>query len=81
MRKKIQLSLILALTIFNSMAVLPEKVVVLTFDDAVISQYTYVAKLLKDYGFGATFFVCEFPSKTEEEREKLHELGTNKRPL
>ncbi len=40
---------------------LPGKVVVLTFDDAVVSQYTIVAPLLKKYGFGATFFVCEFP--------------------
>jgi len=40
---------------------LPEKVVVLTFDDAVVSQYNYVAPLLKEYGFNATFFICEFP--------------------
>jgi|ERR1700722_17781268 len=38
-----------------------DKIVVLTFDDAVKSQYTIVAPLLKKYGFGATFFVCEFP--------------------
>ncbi len=35
--------------------------VVLTFDDATASQYSVVAPLLKEYGFGATFFVCEFP--------------------
>jgi peptidoglycan/xylan/chitin deacetylase (PgdA/CDA1 family) len=35
--------------------------VVLTFDDACISHYTFVAPLLKKYGFGATFYVCEFP--------------------
>src|SRR5580698_7351381 len=40
---------------------LPEKVVVLTFDDGCISHYKYVAPLLKKYGFGATFYVCEFP--------------------
>ncbi|WP_459063148.1 polysaccharide deacetylase family protein [Flavitalea flava] len=40
---------------------LSEKIVVLTFDDAVKSHYTVVAPLLKQYGFGATFFVCEFP--------------------
>ncbi len=40
---------------------LPKKVVVLTFDDAVVSQYNYVAPLLKEYGFNATFFICEFP--------------------
>jgi peptidoglycan/xylan/chitin deacetylase (PgdA/CDA1 family) len=38
----------------------PDKLVVLTFDDAVLSHATYVAPLLKKYGFGATFFVCEF---------------------
>lgn len=39
---------------------IPEKLVVLTFDDASKSHYTYVAPLLKKYGFQATFFVCEF---------------------
>ena len=39
----------------------PDKVVVLTFDDAVRSHYTTVAPLLERYGFGATFFVTEFP--------------------
>jgi peptidoglycan/xylan/chitin deacetylase (PgdA/CDA1 family) len=38
----------------------PDKLVVLTFDDAVLSHATYVGPLLKKYGFGATFFVCEF---------------------
>jgi len=33
--------------------------VVLTFDDAIRSHFTVVAPLLKKYGFGATFFVCE----------------------
>ena len=37
-----------------------DKTVVLTFDDATASQYSVVAPLLKRYGFGATFFVCEF---------------------
>lgn len=40
---------------------LPDKLVVLTFDDAPASQYSVVAPLLRQYGFGATFFVCEFP--------------------
>ena len=34
-----------------------DKIVVLTFDDAVKSHRTFVAPLLKDLGFGATFFV------------------------
>jgi len=40
---------------------IPDKLVVLTFDDAPASQYSVVAPMLKELGFGATFFVCEFP--------------------
>lgn len=40
---------------------IPKRLVVLTFDDATASQYSVVAPLLKEYGFGATFFICEFP--------------------
>lgn len=40
---------------------IPNKTVVLTFDDAPASHYSHVAPLLKEKGFGATFFVCEFP--------------------
>lgn len=40
---------------------IPEKVVVLTFDDASSTHATVVAPILKKYGFGGTFFVCEFP--------------------
>ena len=39
----------------------PDRLVVLTFDDGVRSHYTTVAPLLERYGFGATFFVTEFP--------------------
>jgi len=39
---------------------IPDKLVVLTFDDAPASQYAVVAPMLKEFGFGATFFVCEF---------------------
>lgn len=35
-----------------------EKIVALTFDDAVKTQRTFVGPLLKELGFGATFFVC-----------------------
>ena len=51
---------------------LPDKVVVLTFDDAVRSQYTFVAPLLKEYGFGATFYVCEFPVSAKEKEQYLN---------
>jgi peptidoglycan/xylan/chitin deacetylase (PgdA/CDA1 family) len=44
---------------------IPDKLVVLTFDDAVLSHYTNVAPLLKKYGFTATFFVCEFGGKPD----------------
>lgn len=37
----------------------PDKLVVLTFDDSKASHYTVVRPLLKQYGFGATFFVTE----------------------
>jgi peptidoglycan/xylan/chitin deacetylase (PgdA/CDA1 family) len=39
---------------------IPDKIVVLTFDDAAASHARFVAPILKQYGFGATFFVCEF---------------------
>ncbi|MEL0096280.1 MAG: polysaccharide deacetylase family protein [Planctomycetaceae bacterium] len=37
----------------------PDKLVVLTFDDSVKSHFTVVRPILKEYGFGATFFVTE----------------------
>ena len=43
---------------------IPDKLVVLTFDDAPVSQHSIVAPLLKKHNFGATFFVCEFPTKS-----------------
>ena len=61
----------------------PDRLVVLTFDDAVVSHATFVAPLLEKYRFGATFFVVEFPpdfddkSKymTWEQIRGLHEKG------
>src|SRR4051812_8630112 len=38
---------------------LPEKLIVLTFDDSVSSHYSVVRPILKKYGFGATFFISE----------------------
>ncbi|UKM65886.1 polysaccharide deacetylase family protein [Flavobacteriaceae bacterium GSB9] len=40
---------------------IPDKLVVLTFDDGCESQYSVVAPLLKKFNFKATFFMCEFP--------------------
>jgi peptidoglycan-N-acetylglucosamine deacetylase len=37
----------------------PDKLVVLTFDDSKASHYSVVRPLLKRYGFGATFFITE----------------------
>lgn len=62
---------------------IPDRLVVLTFDDGNKSDYTYVAPLLKRYGFGATFFITEglnfLKSKahyvTWEEIRMLHEAG------
>ena len=45
---------------------IPDNLVVLSFDDATESQYSIVAPLLKQFGFGATFFVCEFQSNSPE---------------
>src|SRR6266850_2336971 len=38
---------------------IPDKLVVLTFDDSKASHYTVVRPLLKQYGFSATFFITE----------------------
>ena len=62
---------------------IPDKLVVLTFDDGNKSDVTFVAPLLQDYGFKATFFVTEglnfLKNKkhymTWEEVQKLHEEG------
>jgi peptidoglycan-N-acetylglucosamine deacetylase len=38
---------------------IPDKLVVLTFDDGPKSQATFAAPLLKRHGFGATFYITE----------------------
>ena len=38
---------------------IPDRLVVLSFDDGNKSDITFVASLLKHYGFGATFFGSE----------------------
>lgn len=40
-------------------AVVPDKLVVLTFDDSAVSHAKHVGPLLKKFGFGATFFITE----------------------
>lgn len=62
---------------------IPDKLVVLTFDDGCKSQATFVAPLLKSYGFGATFYITEglnFLTNKEaymtwEEVRGLHDTG------
>jgi len=39
---------------------IPDKMVVLTFDDACLSHATSVGPLLKKYGFDGTFYITEF---------------------
>jgi peptidoglycan/xylan/chitin deacetylase (PgdA/CDA1 family) len=43
----------------HALAPIPDRLVVLTFDDAVKSHFTVAAPMLKQYGFGATFFITE----------------------
>ncbi len=38
---------------------IPNRIVVLTFDDSVKSHFTVVRPILKQHGFGATFFITE----------------------
>ena len=62
---------------------IPDDLIVLVFDDAVKSHVTFVAPLLKRYGFNATFYVTEGLSflknkeryMTWEEIRELHEAG------
>lgn len=50
----------------NQINEIPDKLVVLTFDDAPASQYSVVAPLLQEFGFRATFYVCEFPPNYQD---------------
>ena len=62
---------------------IPDRLVVLTFDDSSRSHYTIVRPILKHYRFGATFFVTEgfdFPTNkkdymTWEQIRQLHDDG------
>src|SRR5436190_10578775 len=75
--------LLVATRAAHALEPIPEKLVVLTFDDAVKSHHAVVRPILKKYGFGATFFVTEgfdFPTNktdymTWEEIAELHADG------
>ena len=84
MRRLVAALAILALpAIAPALEPIPDRLVVLTFDDASKSHATVAAPLLLKYKFGATFFVTEgfdFPTNkkdymTWEEIAKLHKDG------
>jgi peptidoglycan/xylan/chitin deacetylase (PgdA/CDA1 family) len=62
---------------------IPDKLVVLTFDDASASHFAAVAPILQEFGFGASFYVTEFPPyfsdttkfMTWPQIQALHEMG------
>lgn len=76
MKKYFILILFLSASLFGYSQILrqpiPDKLVVLTFDDATASQYSFVAPLLKQYGFNATFFICEFPPNFEDSSKYMN---------
>ena len=75
------LALLRPVAVGATTGLVPDKLVVLTFDDAVKSHRTFVAPLLKELGFGATFFVTHSwmndPTNfmTWEEIGEIHEMG------
>jgi peptidoglycan/xylan/chitin deacetylase (PgdA/CDA1 family) len=63
----------------RALEAVPEKLVVLTFDDSVASHHSVVRPILKRYGFGATFFITEgFTFRTDKQDymtwEQIREL-------
>jgi len=52
-------TLLVAIPAAHAREPIPEKLVVLTFDDSSKSHFTVARPILKEYGFGATFFVTE----------------------
>ena len=62
---------------------IPDRLVVLTFDDSAKTHFTVVRPMLKKYGFGATFFITEgwdFATNkvdymTWDEIKQLHQDG------
>src|SRR5437660_5527497 len=81
----LHLAILFLLCAFDSPGAAPETVpsrlVVLTFDDAVKSHRTFVAPLLKELGFGATFFVThkwmDDPTNfmTWSDIAEIHQMG------
>ncbi len=50
---------------------IPEGLVVLTFDDANLSDRTLVAGVLKKHGFGATFYIRSGPATSALSRSQM----------
>ena len=72
LKKVVTLVLLFGICISNvgecysqSLSPIPEKLVVLTFDDGCISHTEFVVPLLEEYGFGATFFFTDAFLKDE----------------
>lgn len=61
--KRICPFLLLVYVFFACASKVQKPIVVFTFDDAELSHYKNVAPLLKEYGFDATFFVCEYAKR------------------
>ena len=67
----------------SSLLPIPDKLVVLTFDDGNRSDFTNIPKVLKKHGFGATFYVTEglgFLKNPQnylswQQIRQLHEMG------
>jgi peptidoglycan/xylan/chitin deacetylase (PgdA/CDA1 family) len=55
----------------QALEAVPDKLVVLTFDDAVASHYSVVRPLLQKYKFGATFFISEGFSFSTNKRDYM----------
>jgi peptidoglycan/xylan/chitin deacetylase (PgdA/CDA1 family) len=59
---------LLSPVVSKALELIPDKLVVLTFDDSVKSHFTVVRSILKKYHFGATFFITEgFDFKTNKQ--------------
>jgi len=74
---------LLTLSTAYSAEPIPDKLVVLSFDDGNKSDRAFVAKVIKEYGFGATFYITEglgfLDNKTSfltwKEVRELHAMG------
>jgi peptidoglycan/xylan/chitin deacetylase (PgdA/CDA1 family) len=55
----IALGLAVGLSPLPAVETVPDKTVVLTFDDSVKSHRTFVGPFIKEFGFGATFFITQ----------------------